>query len=130
MPMTKQNMQYFTAKIGSQINPSQIIMRPAKFKLESLGYVTFDGFTKNENWNGWACPYFTFEQAQKVLKIYNQLRQIIGQKDLAFYDPAADAFVFPADDEDEPEIFAAITENGQKYYPVGAFMWIWEEQEL
>ena len=102
-------------------------MRKTKFKIESLGYETFDGFTKDEEWNGWACPYFTFDQAQKVLKQYNQLREIIGQKDLAFYNEAADAFIFPADGEDEPETFAAIAENGQKYYPVGAFCWIWEE---
>lgn len=102
-------------------------MRPAKFKIESLGYEIFDGFTKGEIWNGWDCPYFTFEQAQKILKNYNLLRQIIGRRNLAFYDSIADVFVFPSDDEDEPETFEAINENGQKYYPVGAFCWIWEE---
>jgi len=102
-------------------------MRPIKFKLESLGCETFDGFTRDEDWNGWDCPYFTFEQAQKVLKNYNELRQIIGQNNLAQYDLATDAFIFPAGDEDETEVFAAINENGQKYYPVGAFCWIWEE---
>ncbi len=102
-------------------------MRPAKFKIESLGYETFEGFTKDEEWNGWNCPYFSFEQAQKVLKNYNELRQIIGQKNLAYYNLNADAFVFPSDSEDELETFAGINENGQKYYPVGAFCWIWEE---
>jgi hypothetical protein len=103
-------------------------MRPTKFKIESLGYETFDGFTLGEDWNGWACPYFTFEQAQKVLKNFNELRKIIGQKNLAFYDCAIDAFVFPVD-EDEPEVFAAVVKNKLKYYPLGAFCWIWEESE-
>ena len=102
-------------------------MRKTKFKIESLGYQTFEGFTKDEIWNGWACPYFTFDQAQKVLQQYNQLREIIGQKERAFYDEASDTFVFPADGEDEPETFAAIDEDDRKYYPVGAFCWIWEE---
>ena len=102
-------------------------MRRAKFKIELLGYESFEGFTKDEKWNGWNCPYFTFEPAQKILRTYNTLHSIIGQKNLAYYDAAADAFVFPSNDEEEPEIFAAITENGQKYYPVGAFCWIWEE---
>ncbi len=102
-------------------------MRKTKFKIESLGYETFDGFTKDEDWNGWACPYFTFEQARKVLKQYNLFREITGQKDLAFYDKGADAFVFPSNDEDESELYAAIDEEGQKYYPVGASCWIWEE---
>lgn len=101
-------------------------MRLTNFKIESLGYETFEGFTKDENWNGWDCPYFTFEQAQKVLKTYNMLRSLIGQKDLAYYHSAADVFVFPTSEE-ESETFAAIIENGQKYYPVGAFCWIWEE---
>lgn len=101
-------------------------MRPTKFKIESLGYETYDGFTKGEFWNGWDCPYFTFEQAQKILKTFNQLRQIIGLRNLAYYDSSNDAFVFPADDE--WEIFNADFENGQKFYPVGAYSWIWEHQ--
>ena len=105
-------------------------MRKTKFKIESLGYETFDGFTKDEEWNGWACPYFTFEQAQKVLKNYNELRKIIGQKNLAFYDSMAEAFVFPSDDQYESETFKAINESGEQYYPVGAFNWIWEETNV
>lgn len=102
-------------------------MRLTNFKIESLGYETFEGFTKNEDWNGWDCPYFTFEQAQMILKTYNTLRSIIGEKELAFYDSTADIFVFPSKGEDEPEIFRAIIENGHKYYLLGTFSWIWEE---
>jgi hypothetical protein len=99
-------------------------MRPTKFKIESLGYETFDGFTLDEDWNGWACPYFTFDQAQKVLKQFNQLGEIIGSKDLAFYDPESDSdsFVFPADGENEPELVEAIVVNGQKFYPIGTLL--------
>ncbi len=104
-------------------------MRPAKFKIESLGYERFDGFTKDENWNGWDCPYFTFDQAQKILKHYNDLRRIIGQAYLAYYDSDVDSFVFPINVDDEPEVFAAVNENGQKFYPIGTFYWIWKEDE-
>jgi len=86
-------------------------MRLTNFKIESLGYETFEGFTKDENWNGWDCPYFTFEQAQKVLKTYNELRRIVGQTNTAFYDSSADAFVFP--DDEEKEIFSSVAEDGQ-----------------
>lgn len=103
-------------------------MRPAKFKIESLGYETFDGFSKDETWNGWDCPYFTFEQAEKVLKNFNELRRIIRQESIAYYESSADAFVFPADDG-ESESFSSVAENGQNYYPIGAFCWIWEETE-
>ncbi len=67
------------------------------------------------------------EQAEKILQNSNELKRIIRQTDLAFYDCAADAFIFPSNVEDETEIFTAIVENGQKYYPIGTFSWIWEE---
>jgi hypothetical protein len=101
-------------------------MRLSGFKNEALGFQSFEGYTKGEIWNGWDCPYFTFEQAQKVLKAYNELRQIIGAISLAYYDSETDAFVFP-DSEDEPETYKALNEQGQNYYPIGAFVWIWEE---
>lgn len=104
-------------------------MRPTQFKIESLGYEFFDGFTKDEKWNGWNCPYFTFEQSRNIVKNYNQIRRIIGAENLARYDSATDAFIFPADDEDEQESFAAIVNNNQKFYPIGAFGWIWEEAD-
>lgn len=103
-------------------------MRLTNFKIESHGYEIFEGFTKNEGWNGWACPYFTFDQAHKVMNQYNQFREIVregvGEKDFAFYDSVGDAFVFPSDDEDDFETFTAIEENNQSYYPVGTFCWI------
>ena len=95
-----------------------------RFKNDALGFDSFEGYTKGENWNGWDCPYFTFEQAQRVLQTYNQLRSITGEAQ-GYYDAGADAFIFPA--EDEPEIYNAITSENEKYYPVGAFCWIWEK---
>ena len=103
-------------------------MRPTFFKNDSLGFDSFEGFTKGETWNGWDCPYFSFEQANKILKTFNDLRSIIGQSDLAYYDSGADSFVFPINDED-PEIYYADIEDGIKYYPIGAFSWIWEESD-
>jgi hypothetical protein len=39
-------------------------MRVADFALDFLDDVTFEGYTQGETWNGFACPYFSFEQAQ------------------------------------------------------------------
>lgn len=100
-------------------------MRLTNFKIESPGYETFEGFTRGEVWNGWDCPYFDFEQANNILKSCNNLRSIIAQEPLAYYDLSLDAFVFP--DEDDSEVFAPFTEDGKKYCPIGAFCWIWEE---
>lgn len=100
---------------------------PRQIKIESLGYEIFSAFTKGEVWNGWDCPYFIFEQAQKVLKTHNIFRSIVGDKKISYYDLERDAFIFPVTGKDESEIFAAIIENGEKYYPIGTFCWIWEE---
>jgi len=102
-------------------------MKKTLFKLESLGTELFDGFTKNEEWNGWSCPYFTFEQAQKVLKSFNQLAAVLSDTPGAYYDPDSDAFVFNVGGE--KEAFASVIEDGQKYFPIGAFSWIWDEVE-
>lgn len=102
-------------------------MRLANFTNDALGYIHFNGYTKGESWNGWDCPYFNFEQAQQILKEYNEIQTIINSDAIAYYDNLADAFVFPTSSTDEPEIYQAIFENNEKYYPVGAFSWIWEE---
>lgn len=109
-------------------NLPETVMRPTNFKIESLGYETFAGFSKDEKWNGWDCPYFTFAQAQNVLEQFNQFCRITGQTNLAKYNSETDSFVFPATDN-EQETFEGINENGQIYYPLGAFYWIWEEIE-
>lgn len=102
-------------------------MQKTRFKNDALGFDSYEGFTKGETWNGWDCPYFTFEQAQKILKTYNQLRSIIEEAQ-AFYDSSADAFIFPS--EDDSEIYTGVIEEGEKYYSIGSFVWIWEESRL
>ena len=97
-------------------------MRPAKFTIEVYPEQTFDGFSRGEDWNGWACPYFDFEQAKKVMEAHRQR----GWK--AWYDELDDQFVFDFshDGDGEPDAFPAEVIGGKKLYPIGAFCWIWE----
>lgn len=106
---------------------SESNMRAAYFKFNLLSRETFEGFTNGESCDGWVCPFFTYEEGRRILKIYNEPFVMIGQYNLAFYDLVTDAFVIPGDYENEPEIYRAITEDGQKYYPIGAGSWRWEE---
>jgi hypothetical protein len=98
----------------------------SRFRNEALGFDSFEGYTKGETWNGWDCPYFTFEQAQKILNVFNEIHRIIGESRQAYYDSNNDFFAFPRD-SDETEIYKPVVENKIKYYPIGAFNWIWEE---
>lgn len=99
-------------------------MRQTKFMTDPLGTRIFDGFSQDESWNGWACPYFTFDQAQQIVKAYQEN----GIK--AWYDEASDAFSFEVDAGGgikEVDTFASNEVDGKKLYPIGAFCWIWEE---
>jgi hypothetical protein len=95
-------------------------MLKAKFTIDSLKGI-FEGHTRGENWNGWACPYFTYEQALLVLTACQQADQH------GFYDVTNDRFTFSFKDEDESCEAEEI--DGMKVYPIGARNWIWEEVE-
>jgi hypothetical protein len=95
-------------------------MQATKFTIDTFGDEIFSGFTSGETWNGWACPYFTHEQAQRVVEVHR------AQGGKAWYDETQDSFAFEFG-EDEVDAFPAETVEGQKLYSVGARCWIWEE---
>jgi len=104
-------------------------MRRSIFKIEALGTTTYQGHTRDEDWNGWDCPYFTYCEAENIVKDYNTLKKIVGDLNLAYYDSVSDLFVFPVDDN-EVESFPSETIDGIKFYPIGAFSWIWQQVEI
>ena len=99
-------------------------MHPAKFTIDTLGDCVFEGYSKDEDWNGWACPYFTFEQAESIVAAYHEK----GWP--ARYDQTNDCFVFSMQHAggDEDEIYTPIEEDGLKLYPIGTANRIWEEE--
>ncbi|MBP0639970.1 hypothetical protein [Cupriavidus sp. AcVe19-6a] len=86
----------------------------------------YKAYSCGEEWNGFQCPYFTFEEALKVTE-HPDLKGLT-------YDSERDQFIL-ADPEwpDDPTYGAknfkaeTITVNGQqiKVYAVGAFFWCW-----
>lgn len=99
-------------------------MRPTQFTIDDLGTKLFTGYSKGERWNGFACPYFTFEQAQEIVKAYH------ARDEQARYDAKSDAFVFATmgeQDEREASLFQGLLIEGIKLYPIGAFHWMWTE---
>lgn len=95
-------------------------MRATRFTIDTFGNEVFDGFTQGETWNGWARPYFTFEQSQRVAEAHK------AQGGRASYDETQDSFTFEMDAGD-PDAFPADVVEGKKFYPIGAGCWIWEE---
>lgn len=99
--------------------------RPAVFQIDAFGGIFFHGITPNQCWNGFACPLFTFEEAQRLVAL-NNASDYCGH--LA-YDVEKDAFLFKHDQEGDeaPEVYAATLVDGKKYYGVGAFSWCWRD---
>ena len=84
--------------------------------------VVIPAFTTGATWNGWECPAFAKEAADRVADACSNIR----------YDEATDAFVVIEEDyDDEETVYPAemITlESGEtvKVYAIGAFGWCWD----
>lgn len=100
----------------------EAILRQSRFTIEALPGEAFDGYSIGENWNGWACPYFTFEEAIRIADAHEKILNVkITYKD------SDDMFIL--NPIDEVEEYASILIAGKKLYPMGSFSWIWEEVE-
>ncbi len=94
-------------------------MRNSTFTIETYQNNTFEGYTQDEHWNGWSCPYFTFEQSHKIVESHRKTGQMAG------FDKDSNAFYF--DFQDERELYQFIEIESIKFYPIGNSAWIWEE---
>lgn len=95
-------------------------MRKARLVIDFLEGHEFEGYTRGEEWNGFACPYFTFEQARRVADAWHE----VGSN--AVYDSDNDRFSFQMDNG-EMDSFPLLEIDGMKVYAIGNGCWIWEE---
>lgn len=58
-------------------------MRKTKFNIDNNENI-YEGYTYGDTWNGWACPYFTKEVADKMAKDYDYTM---------YYEERIDAFI-------------------------------------
>ena len=99
--------------------------RPAVFQIDAIESY-FHGVTQDQHWNGFACPLFSFEEAQRLMELNNHT-DFCGQ---IVYDAAQDAFLFHefgVESEERPDVFKAVLIDGEKFYPIGAFSWCWQD---
>lgn len=74
--------------------------------------------TDGAKWNGWECPWLTFEVCMTVIKDWNDVT----------YSSYHDAFIEKLEvDDNETVIYRAKVIDGTKYYPLGRYYWCWDE---
>ena len=92
----------------------------------------FEGWTAGQRWNGWECPYFEFDTAIRMVDAWNNAA-FSGEAYQARYDEERDAFCFRDGGLEEWDCFGAQTIEIEgktiKVYPIGAFCWIWSDEE-
>lgn len=100
-------------------------MRKSVFAIDTSPNA-YIGYTSGRLWNGWATPYFTLEEAQKLQADFNK-----GIDTPMLYDVAKDEFRVQYEDDDEPYIWKGEdiqTVDGIKHlYGIGAYSHIWDE---
>ena len=124
--------------------PAQESLIPAHLTKCTSGFFSIDGgktylgYTAGQNWNGWACPYFTIDVAKQITD---------GASDDSLrirYDEERDSFFFFYTDEEEyekehGEIYEPYTctgmdimSNGEivHVYDIGNGAWCWDEIEV
>jgi DNA (cytosine-5)-methyltransferase 1 len=108
----------------------KIMFHRATFVIDSIPDHQFQGFSDDDTWNGWACPYFEKAEAERILRASEangfQWRFL----------PTRNAFevILTRQGSDQaPEFFAGVVIDihGQPrtVYPIGAYSWIWETLE-
>ncbi len=109
---------------------SRIVGKSTSLTTDS-GYGCFEGYTTSNIWNGWQCPLFNKENADKICKAYND--EFCKMR----YDEENDCFVadYPVDEYTEKYEGKDYIVNGkvEHLYAIGSHEWCWamaEQEEI
>ena len=96
-------------------------MKKSLFTIDGIDAI-FEGYTDGRHWNGWACPYFTEEVANQIMRVNNKIN---GEDYQMRYDEDYDAFI--RDEDDELYGIQGVDIDGLHLYPIGNACWIWDD---
>lgn len=106
-------------------------LRPARVAWDSVDgdEGVFAALVAPERWNGWAVPYFTREEGERISAWTVALREEFGadQVDMVLWHPEHACFVVVSGEEAYCTVVEPITVDGVAYYPIGAYGWTWQE---
>jgi len=130
----------------SQMMPKQF--RKTRFTAEWLpDDVSFEGWTDGKLWNGWACPLFERDEANRYVELHNKLRaeQHVAPEwvDIMWSDYPYPGVICERGDYEEGSVeeaeglqdihYEALTistpEGPKEVWALGMYSWTWEEVE-
>ncbi|WP_291566906.1 MULTISPECIES: hypothetical protein [unclassified Clostridium] len=83
------------------------------------------GYTNGETWNGWECPYFTKQEADKIISycVENEIK--------AYFDISRDTYYIETSDVLEAYKGHDIVYNNKTLhvYGIGSCVWCWTKVE-
>ena len=93
----------------------------------------FEGWTDGQQCNGWECPYFEFDTAIRMVDAWSNNVAFGEEVYRARYDEERDEFCFCSSGLEDWDCFGAQTIEIEgktiKVYSIGAFSWIWSDEE-
>lgn len=102
----------------------------ARFELDGLG--TYGGLHRGESWNGWACPVFERDEAERIAADFRAQGDTLPGDFEATYDANVDAFLFRHPDGELLAFGASPIEvdgDTLSVYYIGTSYWTWETAE-
>lgn len=124
-------LRVFDIKTAEEItHASPAGLRPGRFEIDGLPG-TYDGFTRNEAWNGFAVPLFPLAEARRIADDYADQPAGPDGQPRSEYDAVRDVVrLYDPSTEDWDEWGAVQIETDREpraLYPVGARCWTWQE---
>lgn len=100
------------------------MVKKMNFGIEGEFYA--EGITFGQRWNGFHCPYFTYENALKVLAMQDK-KEVVLKMECEYYEMSENKlFIIGTFPEGKEELKGKFFE-GEMYYPIGFCNWVWME---
>lgn len=105
-------------------------LTPTRFYVDGLIEPPVEGMTDGRGWNGWSTPFFTREQADRVVEISNaaNLTEDESVRITVTWDESLGTYTLV--DACYPEGLELVERDvidGVTYYRIGAFSWTWSQ---
>ncbi len=100
------------------------MVKKMKFGIDGEFYA--EGITFGQRWNGFYCPYFTYENALKILA-KQEIKEDVLEMGSYFYEMSEDKKSILEITEDGISVHSARLIDNQLFFPIGFCNWVWEE---